>query len=49
MYKAFSLTNQEETVFNNNYINQFPVTAMNYDENLLYLGDELGNLKIWNL
>ncbi|CAD8108111.1 unnamed protein product [Paramecium primaurelia] len=39
-YKAISLTNQEET---------FPVTSINYHDNLLYLGDELGNLKIWNI
>lgn len=34
------MTNQLET---------FPVTAINYYDNLLYLGDELGNLKIWDL
>ena len=42
MYTTLSLTNKEET---------FPVMAMDFfsKNGLIFLGDEMGNIKIWNL
>ena len=41
-YTTISLTNKEET---------FPVMAVDFfsDKKLLFLGDEMGNIKIWYL
>ena len=41
-YRTISLTNKEE---------QFPITAMGFcpNTNILFLGDEFGNIKFWNI